>query len=170
MTGVPCPPPPSPSAPPPPGGGGSARTPRPAARILIVDRDNRVLMFRFTPADRPPLWCTPGGAVDPGESYAAAARRELWEEVGLDIDCGPEVAQRTIDFVTFEGVEVTADERYFRIDVDTCEVKAGNLTDQEKQLLVGHRWFSRNDIAGFHETLYPADLVELLDATEPAKG
>ncbi|MDQ0838599.1 NUDIX hydrolase [Sphingomonas faeni] len=146
------------------------RTLRPAARILLVDREGRVLMFRFTPADRPPLWCTPGGAVDPGESYAAAARRELWEEVGLDIDCGPEVAQRTIDFLTFEGVEVTADERYFRIDVDTCEVKAGNLTEQEKQLLVGHRWFSRNDIAGFHETLYPADLVELLDATEPAKG
>ncbi|MCP8891709.1 NUDIX domain-containing protein [Sphingomonas faeni] len=146
------------------------RTPRPAARILLVDREGRVLMFRFTPTDRPPLWCTPGGAVDPGESYAAAARRELWEEVGLDIDCGPEVAQRTIDFVTFDGVEVTADERYFRIDVDTCEVKAGNLTDQEKQLLVGHRWFSRNEIAGFHETLYPADLVELLDATEPAKG
>ena len=146
------------------------RTPRPAARILLVDREGRVLMFRFTPTDRPPLWCTPGGAVDPGESYAAAARRELWEEVGLDIDCGPEVAQRTIDFLTFEGVEVTADERYFRIDVDTCDVEAGNLTKQEKQLLVGHRWFSRNEIAGHDETLYPADLVELLDATEPAKG
>ncbi|KQN01967.1 DNA mismatch repair protein MutT [Sphingomonas sp. Leaf230] len=146
------------------------RTPRPAARILLVDGQDRVLMFRFTPADRHPLWCTPGGAVDPGESYAAAARRELWEEVGLDIDCGPEVARRVVDFRTFEGTEVTADERYFRIDVDTCDVKAGNLTEQEKQLLVGHRWFSRNDIAGFHETLYPADLVELLDATEPAKG
>ena len=94
----------------------------------------------------------------------------MWEEVGLDIDCGPEVARRVVDFRTFEGTEVTADERYFRIDVDTCDVKAGNLTEQEKQLLVGHRWFSRNDIAGFHETLYPADLVELLDATEPAKG
>ncbi|WP_120300933.1 MULTISPECIES: NUDIX domain-containing protein [unclassified Sphingomonas] len=148
----------------------AVRTPRPAARILLVDGQDRVLMFRFTPTDRPPLWCTPGGAVDPGESYAAAARRELWEEVGLDIDCGPEVARRVVDFRTFEGVEVTADERYFRIDVDTCDVKAGNLTEQEKQLLVGHRWFSRNDIAGFHETLYPADLVELLDATEPAKG
>ena len=148
----------------------SARTLRPAARILLVDGEDRVLMFRFTPDDRPPLWCTPGGAVDPGESYAAAARRELWEEVGLDIDCGPEVAQRTIDFLTFDGVAVTADERYFRIDVDRCEVKAGNLTEQEKQLLVGHRWFSRNDIAAHDETIYPADLVDLLDASEPAKG
>ncbi len=166
MTAVPCPPPPSPSAPPPPSGGGSGRTPRPAARILLVDAQDRVLMFRFTPDDRPPLWCTPGGAVDPGESYAAAARRELWEEVGLDTDCGPEVARRVVDFRTFEGVEVTADERYFRVDVDTCDVAAGGLTDQERKLLVGHRWFSRNEIAGHDELLYPADLVELLDATE----
>ncbi len=166
MTAVPCPPPPSPSAPPPPSGGGSGRTPRPAARILLVDAQDRVLMFRFTPDDRPPLWCTPGGAVDPGESYAAAARRELWEEVGLDMDCGPEVARRVVDFRTFEGVEVTADERYFRVDVETCDVAAGNLTDQERKLLVGHRWFSRNEIAGHDELLYPADLVELLDATE----
>ena len=72
------------------------RTPRPAARILLVDGRGRVLMLRFTPADRPPLWCTPGGAVDPGESYEAAARRELWEEVGLDLDCGPQVARRVV--------------------------------------------------------------------------
>jgi 8-oxo-dGTP diphosphatase len=145
------------------------RTPRPAARILLVDRRGRVLLFRFTPADRPPLWCTPGGAVDPGESYAAAARRELWEEVGLDMDCGPEVARRVVDFVTFEGVAVTADERYFRIDIDSCEVRAGALTESERELLVGHRWFSRNDIPAHDELIYPADLVEMLDATEPMR-
>ena len=143
------------------------RIPRPAARILLVDGADRVLMFRFTPADRPPLWCTPGGAVDPGESYAPAARRELWEEVGLDRDCGPEVARRVVDFRTFEGTEVTADERYFRIDLDACTVAPGGLTEQERALLVGHRWFSRNDLADHDETIYPADLAEMLDATEP---
>lgn len=142
------------------------RTPRPAARILLVDAAARVLLFRFTPADRPPLWCTPGGAVDPGETYAAAARRELWEEVGLDIDCGPEVARRVVDFTTFEGVEVNADERYFRVDIDRFDVQAGALTELEQRLLVGHRWFSRNDIEAHDELIYPEDLVDLLDATE----
>ncbi|KQS02284.1 DNA mismatch repair protein MutT [Sphingomonas sp. Leaf357] len=145
------------------------RTPRPAARILLVDQEDRVLLFRFTPNDRPPLWCTPGGAVDPGESYPAAARRELWEEVGLDTDCGPEVARRVVDFVTFEGVEVTADERYFRIDIDGVDVQPGGLTAQEQRLLVGHRWFSRNDIAAHDEVIYPADLAELLDASGAAR-
>ncbi|CAN5489452.1 hypothetical protein BH09PSE4_BH09PSE4_19960 [soil metagenome] len=143
-----------------------ARTPRPAARILLTDREGRVLLFRFTPADRAPLWCTPGGAVDPGESYEQAARRELWEEVGLDADCGPQVAQRTIDFLTFEGVEVTADERYFRVDIDTCEVAPGALTPGEQRLLVGHHWFTRDEIARHDEVIYPADLIDLLESTE----
>ena len=48
---------------------------RPAARILLMDPAGRVLLFRFDAADRPPFWATPGGAVDPGESYEEAARR-----------------------------------------------------------------------------------------------
>ena len=144
------------------------RAPRPAARILLVDGGGRVLMFRFTPDDRPPLWCTPGGAVDPGESYEAAARRELWEEVGLDMDCGPQVAQRTVDFRTFEGTDVTADERYFRVDIDVCTVAGAGLTEQERRLMAGSRWFHRDEIAGHDERIYPADLVDLLNATEPS--
>lgn len=145
---------------------GASRAPRPAARILLVNGEGKVLMFRFTPDDRPPIWCTPGGAVDPGESYEAAARRELWEEVGLDQDCGPQVAQRTVDFRTFEGVEVTADERYFRIDIDRCEVQAGALTALEQRVLDRHHWFSRRDLADWPETVYPADLAAMLAATE----
>ncbi|WP_174292658.1 NUDIX hydrolase [Sphingomonas bacterium] len=143
------------------------RVPRPAARILLVDGRGRVLLLRFTPADRPPLWCTPGGAVDPGESYAEAARRELWEEVGLDRDCGPEVAQRTAEFLTFEGVEVIADERYFRLDIDAHEVRAGALTALEQQLLDGWRWFAAEELAVLEEAYFPADLATLLEETRP---
>ena len=147
-----------------------ARIPRPAARILLVDGEDRVLLMRFTPDDRPPLWCTPGGAVDPGESYAQAARRELWEEVGLDIDCGPEVAQRICEFLTFERVEVIADERYFRVDIDRHEVRAGALTELEQRVLAGSRWFARAELADWPETIYPADLEQLLSETEPARA
>lgn len=146
-----------------------ARQPRPAARILLTDAEGRVLLFRFTPDDRPPMWCTPGGAVDPGESYAAAARRELWEETGLDLDCGPEVARRSAEFRTFEGVEVTADERYFRVSIGDHVLSSENLTEQERRLMAGWHWFDRAEIAAHPEPIYPADLIDMLDATEPAR-
>ena len=87
--------------------------------------------------------------------------------MGLARDCGPEVARRLVDFTTFEGVEVTADERYFRVDVDACEVRAGALTALEQQLLAGWRWFAPDELAGLDEAFFPADLAELVRATAP---
>ena len=144
------------------------RTPRPAARILLVDAGARVLLFRFTAPDREPFWCTPGGAVDPGEDFPAAARRELFEETGLDADCGPEVARRTADFLSIEGVEVTADERYFRVEVDRLEVDPQGHTALERQVMRGWRWFTRAELANHDETIYPEDLAAMLDATDRA--
>ncbi|WP_440978648.1 NUDIX hydrolase [Sphingomonas pseudosanguinis] len=143
------------------------RLPRPAARILLVDGTGRTLMFRFTPDDRPPFWCTPGGAVDPGESYEDAARRELLEEAGLDRDCGPQVARRQVEFRTIEGVEVEADERYFRVDIDTHEVTGAGHTVLEQRVMQSWRWFTRQELAAHDEPYFPTDLVALLDATEP---
>jgi len=145
---------------------GATRLPRPAARILLVDAQRRVLLFRFTPPDRAPLWCTPGGAVDPGESYEAAARRELWEETGLDRDCGPQVARRVVDFLTFDRVAVTADERWFRVDVEHHEVAGAALTEQERELMAGARWFARDELADWPEVIYPTDLLAMLEETD----
>lgn len=55
-------------------------TPRIAAGALFIDGD-RVLLVRKTYGDR---WDIPGGYVDHGESPAAACRREVREELGLD--------------------------------------------------------------------------------------
>ncbi|MGW4829647.1 NUDIX domain-containing protein [Amycolatopsis japonica] len=55
-------------------------TPRIASGALFVDGD-RVLLVRKTYGNR---WDIPGGYVDRGESPAAACRREIHEELGID--------------------------------------------------------------------------------------
>lgn len=148
----------------------TVRARRPAARILLVDGAGCVLLFRFVPHDRPPFWVTPGGAVDPGESYAEAARRELREETGIDMDCGPEIAQRHVDFITIEGVPVTADERYFRVETDIAEIDTGGHTPLERRVMQNWRWFTRDEIAAHDEPIFPTDLLLILAATETDHG
>ena len=136
---------------------------RPAARILLLDGADRVLLFRFDAGDRPPFWGTPGGAIDPGESFAEAARRELREETGLDLDCGEEVHARVVEFVTLEDVPVIADERYFLIRTDDCTIDTANHTELERRVMQEHRWFTRDELAAWPETIFPEDLAHILE-------
>ena len=56
-------------------------TPRVAAGALFFDERGRVLLVHPTYKD---TWDIPGGYVERGESPAAACRRELKEELGID--------------------------------------------------------------------------------------
>jgi 8-oxo-dGTP pyrophosphatase MutT (NUDIX family) len=146
------------------------RVPRPAARILLLDPEGRILLFRFDPDDRPPFWCTPGGALDPGESHEVAARRELLEETGIDADCGPELFRRLAEFTTIEGVPVIADERYFLVRTDAPEINTGGHTPLERRVMKSWRWFTREAILGHDEPIFPQDLIAILDTLETANA
>ncbi len=142
----------------------SARTERPAARILLLDPEERLLLFRFDPGDgRPPFWATPGGARDPGEDFAACARRELLEETGLDLDCGAAVARRIVEFVTLEHVPVIADERYFLVRTEAAEIATAGHTELERRVMRDWRWFTRAELGAHDEAIFPENLPAMLD-------
>jgi ADP-ribose pyrophosphatase YjhB (NUDIX family) len=67
---------------------------RSAARALIIDDDDHVLLVRFEFPDAS-AWALPGGGLEPGESPEDGLRRELHEELGFtDFELGPHIWNR----------------------------------------------------------------------------
>ena len=56
----------------------------------IIEKDGKVFMSRRGPLARNErgLWEFPGGSVELGETLAAALRREIHEEFGIEIEVG----------------------------------------------------------------------------------
>lgn len=136
---------------------------RRAARLLVLDPAERLLLFRFTFENRAAFWGTVGGECEPGEDWAAAARRELFEETGLCADPGQIVHERRNRFVTALGETVLSDERYFRVDTPTFDPDISGHTDLERQIMRTCRWFTRTEIADWPEPIFPPELLTLLD-------
>lgn len=60
----------------------------------VLERDGRVLAARRGPGQSQALlWELPGGKVEPGEADADALRRELREELGVEVRVGERVAE-----------------------------------------------------------------------------
>ena len=149
---------------------------RPSSRLLIINGELRLLLFRFDhkrgPLAGQSFWATPGGGVDPGESFEEAARREMLEETGLSIDDpGPQVARREASFQLTTGELVVSDERFFLIRLPNLEVSSENWTALEREVMSAHRWWSRADLSSTADQVWPENLVEMLiaaGALEPA--
>lgn len=75
----------------------------PVIRVVgaIIERDGTVFAARRNP-DRSAggLWEFPGGKVEPGETPEVALRRELQEELSVDVSVGPFVDRSLSDVGT----------------------------------------------------------------------
>jgi double-stranded uracil-DNA glycosylase len=139
--------------------------PRPGVRALMLDADDRLLLFRYPLGDDPGVWVGPGGAVESGESDEQALRREIEEETHLlDIELGPWIWTRRHVWA-WRGKVYDTHERFALVRVDAAEVEP----DPSDSLFFGgpgtgfeHRWWTLEELETTRERLSPRRLAPLL--------
>lgn len=143
----------------------AAPTPRPAARAVVVDTRDRLLLVRFVdPSRGASWWATPGGGLEPGETHEQAVRREVAEETGLhDVEVGPWIWTRRHVY-TSRGVAYRQDERFFLIRVTPFEPHPTALGAGEASFVRGLHWWTVDELAATRDELAPAELPRLFRA------
>jgi 8-oxo-dGTP pyrophosphatase MutT (NUDIX family) len=141
------------------------------SRVLLFDRDNRVLLFLIAAPDTSGIarWLTPGGGVDLGESHHEAALRELREETGLVLkDLGIPVWSHDFTVQWDAADHATGHAEFYRAVVDAFEPSDEFWTDEERVDVLAHRWWTLDELAATADSYEPAELLDLIRGQLPS--
>jgi len=115
---------------------------------VIEDRHGFLVTRRQPGTHLAGMWEFPGGKIDPDESHAAALRRELGEELGVDADVGELVHEATHAYA-----DVTVALYFYR-----CR-----LVGTPRPLLGQEmRWVARSELSSLGFPPADTELIELL--------
>ena len=145
---------------------------RPTSRVLLFDREDRILLFLTTAPDTSGIarWLTPGGGVDPGETHADAAVRELFEETGLTgIDLGQPVWTHDFDVQWDAADHDSGHAEFYTAVVDSFEPSQEGWTDDERVDVLEHRWWTLPELLATNDPYEPAELIDLVRRQLPSR-
>jgi TDG/mug DNA glycosylase family protein len=142
----------------------SKPVPRPGVRALVLDDDDRILLFRHPTANDAGRWLCPGGALEAGESDVEALRRELREELHVEPEAGPWLWTRRHVWA-WNGTAYDTTEQIALVRVDAQSVRP----DPSDSLFFGgveqgfeHRWWTVEELEATADVFSPRRLPALV--------
>lgn len=99
-----------------------------SGRCLVAERGPRMTLAG--------KWEFPGGKVEPGESPEAALRREIREELGVDVEVGERLGSGS----------ARVGDKVIRLDVYAARLRAGEITRSEHSRIA---WVGADELASY---------------------
>lgn len=139
-----------------------------AARVIIISEDGHTFLMRGHDRHDPTYswWFTVGGGIDAGETPAAAAVREMWEETGVQISetdlIGP-VVKRVGKFEFTDRVRRQIEYIYL-VYAPRFNTDKQGWTRTENELIDEVKWVPINGLPQLSETglIFPAELKTII--------
>lgn len=123
--------------------------------VLIENDKGQVLLQKRSDTGE---WCVPGGALDVGETYIQAAKREIKEEVRIDVD-----NLRLFGLYSGEDRMINypnKDVVYSLAVIFITSDYTGEISNEDSEVLE-HRFFNRENIPV--DNLFTPDARPILD-------
>ena len=136
----------------------------PSVTIIHFDDSNRMLLLKHVDTQN---WVAPGGSIEPNETPADAAVREMWEETGLYV-------KLTNMIGVYGGEEFlveysNGDRCTYVMTVFECEVIDGELKGRDDEALE-LKYFSRDELKQINLSHWAKQVLpKLFDSRHQAK-
>jgi 8-oxo-dGTP diphosphatase len=103
--------------------------------VLIV-RDDKVLMLKRKGSHGEGTWSLPGGHLEIGESFSDCARREMMEELGVEIEPHSVISVSN---------DIMYGKHYITIGVKAA-IRSGEIMNNEPHKCEAIRWFKLDEL------------------------
>ena len=134
---------------------------RKASRLILLDLERRVLLFRHRRRNGETFWAPPGGGLESDETFEQAALREASEELGMAGFPVTFLWERTTDFVYMDNL-VNQHECLFLIEGELPDFSESVRKVHDQEGILEMRWWTASELESTNERVFPEEIASEL--------
>ncbi|MGF7143338.1 8-oxo-dGTP pyrophosphatase MutT (NUDIX family) [Anaerotaenia torta] len=140
---------------------------RKSSRAIILNKKNEIFLFQyhfdyFIKGNI--VWITPGGGLEEGESFDMALEREVFEELGIQINRDyQQIYYRNPVYYLKNGEIAQCEERFFLVYADGNDFSYTNWTESENTRMLDGKWWSADEIKQSDDEFFTNDIIDILN-------